>query len=115
MNLFDLAGTRFDREEFRDLIPDQGVKIERIVSRGHTTPDGEWYDQDRDEWVVVLEGRATLEWEDGRRRDLGRGDSVLLPAHERHRVAATSSDPPVIWLAVHGPLVPAAEGRPADG
>lgn len=105
MNLFDLDGVRADQEDFRDLIEDRGVKIERIVSQGHVTPEGEWYDQDRDEWVVVLDGEATLEWEDGRRRTLTRGDSVLLPAHERHRVAATSTEPPVIWLAVHGTLV----------
>jgi cupin 2 domain-containing protein len=80
------------------------VRIERIVSTGQASPPGFYYDQESDEWVALLQGRARLAWEDGRTRDLGPGDCVLLPAHERHRVAWTSSEPPAIWLAVHARL-----------
>ena len=84
-NLYDLPDPLPDDEEFTDLIPDRGVKIERIVSRGRTAPAGEWYDQDRDEWVALIQGEAVLEYEDGETLHLGSGDHVLIPAHRRHR------------------------------
>ena len=79
-----------------------GVTIQRIVSHGQATPDGDWYDQDTDEWVVVLIGGAGLEIEgESSVRELGPGDFVFLPARERHRVAWTSADEPTVWLAIH--------------
>lgn len=80
-----------------------GLLVERIVSHGHSTPEGEWYDQERDEWVVVLEGEARLRYEDGKEVTLNRGEQLFLPRHVRHRVVYTSS--PCIWLAVHGDLL----------
>lgn len=61
-----------------------GLRVERIVSNGQTTTEGEWYDQDRDEWVVVLEGQARLGCDDGRKIVLNRGDHVFLPKRLRH-------------------------------
>lgn len=104
MNLFELPADLADAEVFDALIPDQGVLIERIISTGQASPPDLWYDQERDEWVVVLQGKAKLMWEDGRTCELGRGDWMLIPAHARHRVAWTSQEPPCIWLAVHGHL-----------
>ena len=103
INLYDLPDPLPDAEEFTDLIPDRGVKIERIVSRGQMSP-GEWYDQDRDEWVVLIQGEAVLEYEDGETLRLGAGDHVLIPAHRSHRVNYTSRTPPCIWIAVFGKL-----------
>jgi cupin 2 domain-containing protein len=103
-NLFSLPDNLPDEEMQEPLISDRGILIERIVSSGQTTPAGEWYDQDRDEWVVLLQGEARLTYADGRELELRTGDHVLIPAHERHRVDATSRDPACIWLAVHGPL-----------
>lgn len=79
----------------------QGVRVERIVSTGQSSPPDFWYDQDRHEWVAVLAGSAVLRFEDeteGRR--LMPGDWVLIPAHRRHRVEATAADRPTVWLAV---------------
>ena len=77
-------------------------RIERIVSTGQVTPEGEWYDQDDDEWVLVVAGAARLRIEgEERDRELAEGDWVLLPAHCRHRVTWTQSEPPTVWLAVH--------------
>ena len=76
------------------------VRIERIVSHGHQSPDGFWYDQPTNEWVLVLQGAARLEFED-RMVEMGPGDFVNIPAHQKHRVAWTSPDEPTIWLAVH--------------
>lgn len=104
MNLFQLLENTPDGESFEPLIPDCGILIERIVSKGHASPPGFWYDQDRDEWVALLQGKAKIAWFDGRTRDLVPGDWLFIPAHEKHRVESTSADPPCIWLAVHGKL-----------
>ncbi|MBI4773981.1 MAG: cupin domain-containing protein [Deltaproteobacteria bacterium] len=103
-NLFNLPDPLPETERFEALIPDRGILIERIVSVGHATPGDEWYDQGRDEWVALLQGRAELEFDDGRKVRMSAGDHALIPAHEKHRVTWTSSNPPCIWLAVHGNL-----------
>ena len=76
------------------------VRIERIVSHGHKSPDGFWYDQDQHEWVVVLLGAAQLRFEDGT-IELKAGDFVNIPAHKKHRIEWTTLDDPTVWLAVH--------------
>jgi len=75
------------------------VRIERIVSTGHTSPEGFWYDQAEHEWVTVLSGRAKLRYEDGLEVELGPGDAASIPAHTRHRVEWTSPNAPTVWLA----------------
>lgn len=90
-----------DRETFESLIERTGFRLERIVSYGQTTPSGEWYDQGDDEWVLLLEGAAQLEYENGERQDMVPGDAVLLPAHCRHRVAWTDPQRATVWLALH--------------
>lgn len=105
-----LAAERFDA-----LYAGAGVRIERIVSRGQTTPDGEWYDQPGDEWVVLLAGSAELGFADGTRRALVPGDWLLLPAHCRHRVTATSREPAAVWLAVHVDAAVKGQGAMPDG
>ncbi|NCC94718.1 MAG: cupin domain-containing protein [Opitutae bacterium] len=78
------------------------VRIERIVSRGHASPEGFWYDQGRDEWVMVLVGAARLRFEgDDNALEMRPGDFVNIPAHRRHRVEWTTPDEPTVWLAVH--------------
>jgi cupin 2 domain-containing protein len=103
-NLFDLPDILPDTEIFEPLCPDAGVLIERIVSSGQVTPVGEWYDQERDELVVLLRGEATLSFDDGLSLEMNAGDYILIPAHRRHRVDYTSAVPPSIWLAVHADL-----------
>ena len=76
-----------------------GLKLERILSFGAVTPDGEWYDQAWDEWVIVLLGEGALKLEDGTEITLLGGDYLLIPAHTRHRVTYTSPD--CVWLALH--------------
>jgi cupin 2 domain-containing protein len=104
-NLFDLPDPLPETEQFDTLVQDKGVHIERIISAGQNTPDGEWYDQVRDEWVLLIQGRAEISYEDGEATRLGPGDHVLIPAHKRHRVQETSIDPPCIWLAVHARML----------
>lgn len=76
------------------------MRIERIVSLGHVTPDGAWYDQDEHEWVAVLAGRARLGFDTGDSIELGPGDTWLIPAHQRHRVEWTTPHTHTVWLAV---------------
>jgi cupin 2 domain-containing protein len=105
-NLHDVRGCSGERECCETLLERPGARIERIVSTGQATPPGEWYDQGGDEWVALLSGRATLSFERGGRLELAPGDWLLIPAHARHRVEATSTDPPCVWLAVHLPPLP---------
>lgn len=76
-------------------------RVERIVSHSHASPPGFWYDQDEWELVAVLGGSSELEFTWGK-LEMFPGDWVIIPAHERHRVARTSSEPPCLWLAVFG-------------
>ncbi len=77
-----------------------GGRLERIVSLGHRSPEGFWYDQDEHEWVQVVTGRARLEIEGQAPLDLGPGDRVWLPAHTRHRVLWTEPGVETVWTAL---------------
>jgi cupin 2 domain-containing protein len=101
-NLFENIPASMPDEIFQDLIRSGDVRIERILSRGQATPEGQWYDQDRHEWILLLKGRAGLVFA-GREEivTLHAGDSLNIPAHVKHRVAWTDSVETTIWLAVH--------------
>lgn len=100
-NLFDLPSPLPNAEVFEPLLTSENVTIERIISTGQTTPPGQWYDQERDEWVILLQGTAVLAYPDGSQMQLQAGDYLLIRAHQKHRVEFTSADPPCIWLAIH--------------
>ena len=89
-------------DEVVDLLVERpSLRIERIVSTGQATPEGQWYDQEADEWVLLVEGAARLRIEGEQAdRELIEGDWILLPAHCRHRVTWTMAEPPTVWLAV---------------
>ncbi|MGB3199656.1 MAG: cupin domain-containing protein [Nodosilinea sp.] len=101
-NLFQLPEPLPAVELFTALVETPHLRIERILSAGQTTPPGQWYDQSQAEWVLLVQGSAMLTYEDGATLAMGPGDYVLISAHIRHRVDYTSSDPPCLWLAVHG-------------
>jgi cupin 2 domain-containing protein len=89
-------------ELIESLVSSDTVSIERIVSRGHASPPDFWYDQDLDEWVLLLAGAARLRFADQPALiDLRPGDHLNIPAHVRHRVEWTDPDATTIWLAVH--------------
>ena len=87
-------------EVFETLQTSSQVKIERIVSLGHSSPEGFWYDQSEQEWLVILRGAAILQFED-RMLELAVGDFVHVAAHQKHRVAWTTPEEPTIWLAIY--------------
>lgn len=101
-NLFQKIPPTGPEELFEDLFQGQAFRVERIVSHGHSTPEGSWYDQDQPEWVLLVKGEASLELEGQERQvRLRPGDYLNLPAHCRHRVVSTAQDRTTVWLAIH--------------
>lgn len=89
MNLFENLQPDSAAEQVSVLLERAGIRIERIVSFGQTSPPGFWYEQASHEWVAVLSGRGTVAFDDGRTVTLGPGDTLFIPAGRRHRVAFT--------------------------
>jgi len=89
-------------ELFTTLLESADVRIERIVSHGHASPPGFWYDQEPHEWVMVLQGAARLRFEDEAEPiEMRPGDAIHIEAHKKHRVEWTTPEEPTVWLAVH--------------
>jgi len=103
INLFDDVPARADEEIFTELLSREGVRIERVVSTGQSTPADRPYRQGHDEWVRLLAGSAGLGIEGEGERNLRPGDHLLIPAHRSHWVRWTASNEPTIWLAIHFP------------
>lgn len=103
MNLFEnLPDQPLKDELFETLLQKPGLKIERIVSTGQASPEGFWYDQPEDEWIALLQGEAVLRFEDSPDPvRLKVGDTLLIPAHRKHRVEETLRGGVTVWLAVH--------------
>ena len=98
-NVFDELPQHLPKELVQALLSAAHVRIERIVSHGHASPEGFWYDQGRHEWVMVLKGAARLRFEDGT-VEMRPGDFLNIPAHTKHRVDWTSPNEPTVWLGV---------------
>jgi len=99
-NLFADLPAVASEEIFTDLFQHKSLRIERILSQGQSSPDTGWYDQDEHEWVLVLQGAGTLEFEGGKTVTLQAGDYRNIPAHCRHKVSWTDPDQLTVWLAV---------------
>jgi cupin 2 domain-containing protein len=101
-NLFAELPSPTGDENFVELLSRPGIRVERIVSHGHASPPGFWYDQPRAEWVLILQGEAALRFEDEPApRTLKAGDFVDIAPHRRHRVEWTHAAVRTVWLAVH--------------
>lgn len=100
-NIFENIPEQLKQECFDTLVRNEHVTIERIVSKGHTSPESGWYEQKRNEWVIVLQGAATIMFENGDQTMLQAGDHLNIPALCKHRVIWTDPDQKTIWLAVH--------------
>jgi cupin 2 domain-containing protein len=103
-NLYTHVPVHLPEELVEVLCRTPHLRVERIVSHGHRTPEGQWYDQDTDEWVLLLSGAAHLRI-DGQSElvAMRAGDYLFLPAHLRHRVEWTDPEHDSVWLAVHVP------------
>lgn len=106
-------------EQFETLAQGCGsFRLERIISRQHTSPPGFWYDQDSTEWVLLLSGSALLllQAPDGQVQPcpLRPGDFLEIPANCRHRVEETAEGVDTVWLALHAIPAPLS-GEPGTG
>jgi cupin 2 domain-containing protein len=100
-NIFSNFPDSLPEEITEILLESENVRIERIVSSGHASPQEFWYEQNENEWVVVVKGRAKLRFEDDEHLlEMGPGDCLNIPAKRRHRVEWTTPDEPTLWLAV---------------
>lgn len=101
-NLFANIPSDLQAEQITELLTRKDLKIARIVSRGQASATGFWYDQDDDEWVILLAGSAGLRFEqEVATKTLRVGDYVHIPAHTRHRVEWTDASHATIWLVIH--------------
>jgi cupin 2 domain-containing protein len=98
-NLLSALPATLPSEFTETLIQARYARIERIVSQGHTTPEGFWYDQNENEFVLLLQGAARLRFED-KVVEMKVGDWIAIPAHRKHRVEWTMPEERTIWLAV---------------
>ena len=101
-NFFELPQTlQTGFETFQEILSNENIRVERIISTGQRTPEDQWLAQDKNEWVILLQGESELIFEDGERNELRKGDFILIPKNKKHRVSRTSTEPPCIWLAIH--------------
>ncbi|PIQ43447.1 MAG: cupin [Gammaproteobacteria bacterium CG11_big_fil_rev_8_21_14_0_20_46_22] len=101
-NIFDNLPKRvLPKEVFETLHQNKHLKLERILSTGQTS---DWYDQAQDEWVILLQGHATLVFEGGKAVNLKPGDYLFIEAHRKHRVSWTNPDEVCVWLALYIPV-----------
>ncbi len=104
-NIFSSLPSDPKHEVFDELLrakKGQSIRIERIVSKGHTAPETGWCDQEEDEWVLVLEGAGTILFAEGKQQvTLRKGDYLHIPAHAKHKVVWTEPEELTVWLAVH--------------
>lgn len=91
----------FPEEIIETLMVKNNIKIERIISSGQSSPDGFWYDQETDEWIILLSGSAALLFENNdKEKILKPGDYIFIPAHLKHRVNRTDNNQKTVWLAI---------------
>ncbi len=100
-NLFESLPEDISKEVFSEIIQGENIRIERIISKGHSSPEAGWYDQDDNEWVIVLKGEAKLSFENDDDVHLVSGSHLNIPAHTKHKVTWTKPNTETIWLAVH--------------
>jgi cupin 2 domain-containing protein len=101
-NIFNDIPSQLAEELFTTIHTAKNFRVERIVSQGQCSPHGFWYDQNENEWLIVLEGNASILF-DGNPApvELGPGSYLHIPAHAKHRLQRTSQTRQTVWLAIH--------------
>ncbi|MCX7874695.1 MAG: cupin domain-containing protein [Melioribacteraceae bacterium] len=100
-NILNDIPEKFENEIFDKIITSENFTLERIISNGHNSPENFWYDQEKNEFVLILKGNAIIKYDDGKIFKMTKGDYLIIPAHQKHRVEETSSEEKTIWLAIH--------------
>ena len=99
-NIFSNIPAELANEIFEDILSTEKLRVERIVSKGQISPENGWYNQDENEWLIVLSGYGVIEYINGNKVSLKQGDYLNIKAHEQHRVIETSADEATVWLAL---------------
>lgn len=99
-NLYEQIPALLKDELMDVLLTSPQIRIERIISKGHNSPKNFWYDQEQNEWILIIEGSAKIRFESDQIIDLKKGDYLNIPAHVKHRVEMTSNKTETIWLAI---------------
>ena len=101
-NLFAKIPEYFPEELVQTILSAASFRVERIVSHGHASPEGFWYDQPGNEWVLLASGAARVRFEDEAEAvAMKPGDYLHIPARRRHRVEWTEPGVDTVWLAIH--------------
>ena len=100
-NIFDNIPSDLTHEVFENIIAKQPIKIERIISKGHSSPSSGWHEQAQQEWVLLLKGAAIIDFDHQPTVHLKEGDYLTINAHQKHKVSWTAPNIETIWLAVH--------------
>lgn len=100
-NLLTSLPVDTEKEIFEEILSSDKISIERIISNGQSSPKQGWYDQEKAEWVLVLQGEGRILYDDGQEFSLGQGDYLNIPARTKHKVIWTHPDKATIWLAIH--------------
>lgn len=99
-NLFSGIPDSLPDELIDTMHSSHGIRIERIISDGHSSEADFWYDQDEHEWILLVQGEASIIYPDESEITLKAGDYLLIPAHRKHRVSRTDHRQKTIWLAI---------------
>mgnify|MGYP000359670791 CR=1 FL=1 len=99
-NIFGSIPCEIDKEIFTDLFKHENIRIERIVSKGQISPENGYYDQNENEWVMVLQGAGIIAFDDDSEVKLEKGDYLNIPKNKKHKVTWTDPDFVTIWLAI---------------
>ena len=100
-NIFNNVPQKLNAELFEKILSTNNFKVERIVSEGHTSPENFWYDQESNEFVLLLFGSAKISYDNGKIFELHSGDYLIIDAHQKHRVDFTDPDQKTFWLTIH--------------
>jgi cupin 2 domain-containing protein len=101
-NIFIIPGNLPKNFElFQSILSNGNLSIERIISTGQKTPENQWLEQDKNEWVILLQGETEIMFKGEKSKILTAGDYVHIPENTKHKIIKTSTEPVCIWLAVH--------------
>lgn len=99
-NILDGIPEEITEEIIETILSSKDIRIERIISKGYITPENFWYDQKKNEFVLLIKGEAVIVFEDNKKIKLSQGDYFNIPAHKKHRVEWTSRDLETVWLCI---------------
>ena len=100
-NIFSNVPQKFEKEIIQEILKTDKFSVERIISECHSSPKDYWYDQETNEFVLLISGSAGIMFEDKELKTLNPGDYLLIEAHKKHRVDWTDSKTKTVWLTIH--------------